>query len=103
MAQGRYPGALQFYGMGRSKPTHRQGRNRQSHRKILKNTSRKARKIALHQSPPIVNIVDTPSFGGINRTGRDPSAMLRSSFSLTGAVVLGMIEFESSGFVRTDL
>ena len=29
--------------------------------------------------------------------------MLGTSFGLTGAVVLGMIEFESSGFVRTDV
>jgi len=29
--------------------------------------------------------------------------MLRSSFDLTGAVVLDMIEFESSGFVRRDV
>jgi len=43
--------------------------------------------------------------------GWDPSAEfilersegLRTSFGLAGAVVLGMIEFESSGFVRTDV
>jgi len=42
-------------------------------------------------------------FGRINRTGRDPSDMLRTSFGLTGAVVLGIMEFESSGFVRKDV
>ncbi len=35
--------------------------------------------------------------------GWDPSVMLGTSFDLTCAVVLGMIEFESSGFARTDL
>ena len=90
MAQGRYAGALQFYRMGRTKPTHRQGRNRQGHRKIPKKTSDKARKIKQLQS------LFTSHELRIRRTcGWD--------FGLAGAVVLGMIGFESLGFARTDL